>query len=94
MASKRKKHNEPEDEIEFDLERLSEYMHNLRPGEFADVDDMVRMCALKDLDLDKVAKYISQIKPGEYIIFDDLVIACSKTEQGDEPQGINGANEL
>lgn len=66
------------DEIEFDLDKLSEYMRNLQPGQYANVEEMVEKCVSREIDWEKLSKYVSMIKPGEYIFCDNLVIACSE----------------
>ncbi len=50
MGKKRRKNEEPKDEIWIDLEKLSEYMHSLKPGEYAIVSDIVKYCAITDKD--------------------------------------------
>lgn len=77
MSSKSDNKNWEPDEIEFDLDKLSEYMRNLQPGQYTNVEEMVEKCASQEIDLEKLSKYVSMIKPGEYLIFDNLVIECS-----------------
>ncbi len=47
MSRKKKRTKRGSDEIEFDLDKLSEYMHGLKPGQYAYVDEMIRKCAPK-----------------------------------------------
>ena len=77
MSSKRNSRKWDPDEIECNLDKLSEYIRNLQPGQYADVEEMVEKCASQEIDLEKLSKYVSLIKPGEYLIFDNLVIECS-----------------
>ena len=77
MGSKKDDKDRDPDEIVFNLERLSEYMRNLQPGQYANVEEMVEKCAYQEIDLEKLSKYLSMIKPGEYLILDNLVIECS-----------------
>lgn len=65
MGRKKKKRNCDSDEIEFDLDKLSEYMKNLKPGQYADVGDMVAQCASTDLNPEKLSGYVSRIRTGE-----------------------------
>ena len=46
MGRKKNKRKSKCDEIELDLDKLSEYMHSLRPGQYADVSEMIEKCAL------------------------------------------------
>ena len=78
MSSKRNSRKWDPDEIEFDLDKLSEYMRNLQPRQYANVEEMIEKCVSQEIDLEKLSKYVSMIKPGEYIFFDNLVIECSE----------------
>ncbi len=92
MSSKGDNKKWDPDEIEFDLDKLSEYMRNLKPGQYANVEEMVEQCASHEIDLEKLSKYVSMIKPGEYLVFDNIIIECSKegyeihelSDEGDE----------
>ena len=78
MSSKSGNKKRDSDEIEFDLDKLSEYMHGLQPGQYANVEEMIEKCALQEIDTEKLSRYVSRIKLGEYLILDNFVIECSK----------------
>lgn len=93
MGRKKNRRKWDPDEIEFDLDKLSEYMKNLKPGQYADVDDMVAQCASTDLNLEKLSRYVSGIRPGEYLVFDNLVISCSEDGFDIQEIDVEGEND-
>ncbi len=62
------------DEIRLDLNKLSEYMKNLQPGQYADIDEIVRQCAVNDEDSESLLSIVRRMSPGERRIIGDYEI--------------------
>ncbi len=62
------------DEIRLDLNKLSEYMKNLQPGQYADIDEIVWQCAVNDEDSESLLSIVRRMSPGERRIIGDYEI--------------------
>ncbi len=47
MSSKSDNKKWDPDEIEFNLDKLSEYLRGLQPGQYANVEEMVEKCVMR-----------------------------------------------